>query len=223
MPSLGGRGEVISKGHALVVVESILCLSSFCHDSKRIQPETHADDGLQLGAGAVLDVGGGHGLHAINFCHRYPDLSATILDWPQTREMAVANIAAEGMDKRVSFQEGDFFTDDLGSGYDVALLFSIIHAYLSEKNIELVQKVSDALNPGGLIVIMDQMALPTSGPTAKATAGLFGLELFVEVNGQTYPPRDVAEWLRQVGFIDNRKILLRKNPGFALVVGTKAD
>jgi hypothetical protein len=152
----------------------------------------------------------------------YPDLVATILDWQQTRKIAEANIAAAGMDKRVSFQEGDFLIDDLGSGYDVALLFSIIHMYLPDKNIELLQKVSDALNSRGLIVIMDQMALPASGPTAKAMAGLIGLDLFVEVNGQTYPPRDVVEWLTQVGFTNPRKIMLRKSPGLALAVRTKA-
>jgi len=191
--------------------------------ARMADPEIITKVKLQPTARRLLDVGGGHGLHAINFCHSYPDLEATILDWPQTRKIAEANIAATGMGTRVSFQEGDFFTDDLGSGYDVALLFSIIHMYLPDKNIELLHKVSDALNAGGLIVIMDQMAIPVSGPIAKATAGLFGLDLFVAVNGQTYPPPDVAEWLRQVGFINNRRILLRKSPGLALVVGTKAD
>jgi hypothetical protein len=93
--------------------------------------------------------------------------------------------------------------------------------YLPDKNIELLQKVGGALNPGGVIVIMDQMATPASGPTAKAMAGLNGLNLFVEVNGQTYPPQDIAGWLRQAGLTNPREILLRKSPGFALVIGTK--
>ena len=189
--------------------------------ARMADPEVIAKVKLPVAARRLLDVGGGHGLHAINFCGRYPDLSATILDWPPTRTMAEANIAAAGMDERVSFREGDFWTDDLGSGYDVALVFNIIHMYLPDKNIELLQKVGGALNPGGVIVIMDQMALPASGPTAKAMAGLTGLDLFVEVNGQTYPPRDIAGWLRQAGFTNPREILLRKSPGFGLVVGTK--
>jgi predicted O-methyltransferase YrrM len=185
-------------------------------------PEVIAKVKLPVTSRRLLDVGGSHGLYAINFCSRYPDLSATILDGPQTRKMAEANIAAAGMEKRVSFREGDFLTDDLGSGYDVALMFNIIHMYLPDKNIELLQKVGGALNPGGVIVIMDQMATPTSAPTAKAMAGLNGLNLFVNVNGQTYPPRDVAGWLRQAGLTNTREIFLRKSPGIALVVGTKA-
>ncbi|NIW45186.1 MAG: methyltransferase domain-containing protein, partial [candidate division Zixibacteria bacterium] len=158
----------------------------------------------------LLDVGGGHGLHAINFCHRYPDLSATVLDWPQTREVAEANITAEGMGDRVSFREGDFWTDDLGSSYDVALLFNIIHMFLPEKNIQLLRKVSGALNPGAQVIILDQMALKISGPMAKAAAELSGLDLYVEVNGQTYAPDEVTGWLEKAGFTGARAIILRK-------------
>ena len=185
-------------------------------------PEVIAKVKLPVTARWLLDVGGSHGLYAINFCSRYPDLSATILDGPPTRKLAEANIAAAGMEKRISFREGDFWTDDLGSGYDVALLFNIIHMYLPDKNIELLQKVGGVLNPGGVIVIMDQMATPASAPTAKAMAGLNGLNLFVNVNGQTYPPKDIASWLRQAGLTNPREIFLRKSPGIALVVVTKA-
>ena len=43
-----------------------------------------------------------------------------------------------------------------------------------------------------------------------------------EANGQTYPPQDIAGWLRQAGLTNPSEISLRKSPGFALVVGTKA-
>jgi predicted O-methyltransferase YrrM len=184
-------------------------------------PEVIAKVKLPNAARRLLDAGGSHGLYAINFCKRYPNLSATILDGPQTRKLAEANIVAAGMEKRVSFQEGDFWTDDLSDGYDVVLLFNIIHMYQSDKNIELLQRVGSVLNPGGVIVIMDQMATPASAPTAKAMAGLNGLNLFVNVNGQTYSPRDIASWLGQAGLNSPSEIFLRKSPGIGLVIGTK--
>ncbi len=189
--------------------------------ARMVDPEVIAKVKLPITARRLLDVGGGHGLHAINFSSHYPDLAATILDRPQTRKIAEANITAAGMDQRVSFREGDFWTDDLGNGYDVALLFNIIHMFLPDKNIELLQKVRGALNPGGMIVIMDEMAHKASSPIVKATAGLMGLNLFVAVNGQTYPSQDITDWLRQTGFNHPGEIFLRKNPGFTLVVGTK--
>lgn len=95
----------------------------------------------------LLDVGGGHGLYSIKFCHQYSDLLATVFDLPQAASVAREMITAERMGDRVAVQEDDFWSDDLGAGYDVALLFTIIHAYLPEKNVELLRKVSGALQP----------------------------------------------------------------------------
>ena len=169
----------------------------------------------------LIDLGGGHGLHAISFCRRYPALSAIVFDWPQARKVAEETIAAEDMGDQVSFQEGDFWEDDLGRGYDVALLFNIIHMYRPARNVTLLRKVAEALNPNARVIIMDQMAMRTSGPTARATAGLLGLDLFMEVSGQTYPPDQVVDWLRKAGFASTRWIPLRRSPGCALVVGVK--
>ncbi len=169
----------------------------------------------------LLDVGGGHGFYSIKFCHRYPGLSATVLDLPQALEVARETIAAEGMGSRVTVGEGDFWVDDLGAGYDVALLFNIIHAYLPDKNIELFGRVSHALNPKGLIVILEQMTGKVAGPTARALAALQALNFFNDLEGQTYAFDEVAAWLTKVGFSDPKRIDLRMTPGFSLVLGTK--
>ncbi len=171
----------------------------------------------------LLDVGGGHGWYSIRFCRQYPGLSATVFDWPQALEVARRTIAAEKMGDRVAVQEGDFWKDGLSGGYDAALLFNVIHMFPPARNQELFRKVAGALNPGGLLVVMDQMAVKASGPAARAMAGLVGLELFTAVNGQTYPPADVAGWLSAAGFTDTRQIFLRTVPGFALAVGRKGS
>lgn len=176
---------------------------------------------LPPAARRLLDVGGGHGLYSIMFCHQYPRLSATVLDMPQAMEAARETIAAERMGDRVTFQEGDFWVDDLGSGYDTALLFNIIHANSSDKNTELFRKVASALNQGGLIVIMDQFTGRPSGSFAAAFAALQGLNQFINFNGQTYAPDEIAGWLTATGFTNTRHISLRKAPGIGLVVGTK--
>jgi hypothetical protein len=169
----------------------------------------------------LLDVGGGHGLYSIKLCRQYPELSATVFDLPQALEVARETIVAENMSDRVSVQRGDFWVDNLGNGYDVALLFNIIHAYLPNKNTELLRKVAGALNLGGLIVILDQIPGRALGPTAKAVARLQGLNLFNAVGGQIYTFDEIARWFTAVGFTSPRRINLRKSPGFGLVLGTK--
>src|SRR3546814_18191010 len=68
---------------------------------------------------------------------------------------------------RISDWSSDVCSSDLGQDYDVALLFNIIHGIQPDKNSELLTKVARALVPGGLIVILDQLADPISGPTAR--------------------------------------------------------
>lgn len=170
----------------------------------------------------LLDVGGGHGLHAIKFCRRYPHLAATVFDLPQALEVAREVIAAEAMGERVSVQAGSFWKDDLGNGYDVALVFSIVQMNSPDKNTELLRKVADALNPGGLVVIQDQVVGRAPSPTAKAVMALQGLNQLVTSRGRTYAFEEIAGWLTAAGFTKPRRINLWRTPGVALVVGTKA-
>lgn len=177
---------------------------------------------LPPGAHRLLDLGGGHGLHSIKFCQAHPALSATVFDLPQARDVAEETIAAEHMDERVTFHEGDFWVDDLGSGYDVTLLFNIIHMNSPEKNTELFRKVVTAANQKGLIVIMDQLAGGPQGGFASALARLQGLSMFNLVDGRTYTFEEISRWLIAAGFSNAQQINLRSAPGFSLVLGTRS-
>ena len=176
---------------------------------------------LPATARRLLDVGGGHGLYSIKFCRRYPDLSATVFDLPQALVSARETIAPEGMAGRVTVQEGDCWLDDLGAGYDVALLFNVIHIYSPDENAGLLRKVSGALNQGGLIVIMEQIAGKVLGSAARALARLQGLNFFNDLGGQTYTFEEISSWLTKADFTNPRRINLRKTPGLGLALGTK--
>ena len=177
---------------------------------------------LSATARLLLDVGGGHGLYSIKFCGRYPNLCATVFDLPEALEVGREMIATERMGERVAVRDGDFWIADVGSGYDVVLLFNVVHAYLPEKNIELLHKMSRALNKGGLIVIMEQMAGRLFGSTATALARLQALNFYNDLGGQAYTFDEIAGWLTKTGFTNPRRITLRKMPGFSLVLGKKA-
>jgi SAM-dependent methyltransferase len=133
---------------------------------------------LPATARRLLDVGGGHGLYSVKFCQRYPDLSGTVFDLPQALEVARETIAVEKMGDRVTVREGDYWIDDIGTGFDVVLLFNVIHAHLPDRNVELLCKLWGALKDGGLIVVMEQFAGKVFGTTAKALARLQALNSF---------------------------------------------
>lgn len=107
------------------------------------------------GATRVLDVGGGHGLYAIELCRTRPDLSATVFDYPEALEVARTEIAEARLGDRVNVASGDYWTDDLGDGYDLALAFNVVHAHDAGENRRLFERIGAAVEPGGRIAILD--------------------------------------------------------------------
>ncbi len=169
----------------------------------------------------LIDIGGGHGLYSIALCHRYPELSAVIFDGAQALKSAHANIEMAKLGGRIVTQEGNFMTDDLGSGYDIAFLFNIIHGLSPEQNIDLLQKVSKAFKSGGSVVIGDQLADAKGGSAVQAIIQIFGLTFFHLLDARVYSYSDVVTWLRASGFSKVRRTNLVENPGISLVFGTK--
>jgi len=175
---------------------------------------------LPRAARRLLDVGGGHGYYSVAFCRWHPGLSATVFDQAPAAAAAKTTIDAEGMSGRVGIRIGDFWRDELGTGYDVALLFNIVHANVPERNIALLQRIGAALNGGGHVVILDQ--LPTRGASrvAEAVARLQGLNMFNAEEGRAYAFEEIARWLAASGFSQVRRVALPRSPGFGLVVAT---
>lgn len=96
----------------------------------------------------MLDLGGGHGLYAIALASLQPDLSCIVFDLPEVVDVTCNYIIAHDMDEQVKVLPGDFFIDDFGSGYDIILSSS----NPSGKVPAMIQKIYDALNPGGIFI-----------------------------------------------------------------------
>jgi len=167
----------------------------------------------------MLDLGGGTGGHAIAFARRYAALQAVIFD-RNARALAIAQEAIQrhGLHDRVSVRHGDVFTDDLGSGYDLALLASLVCTFGEQQNRLLFRKVGEALDEGGRVVVSD--ALLDRSMTRPSSAALFAVHMLVTTpNGRGYGADEVADWLREAGFRDIRFIPMRHT---RLVIGTKS-
>lgn len=93
----------------------------------------------------LLDVGGGHGTYSILMCQKYPQLEATILDYFAGLEMARQKLAGQPYASRITLQKGDMWEADWGTGFDMILLFNVLHQYDIETNVKLLQKAKQAL------------------------------------------------------------------------------
>jgi SAM-dependent methyltransferase len=158
-------------------------------------------------------------MYSIMLCRRYSELMATVIDLPEAVAAGRQNAAAAGLEDRITFVEGDFGHDDLGKGYDVAFLFNIIHGCSPDENAELFRRVSTTLNPGGQLVVGDQLVGDVTGSTARAITGLLGLAYYHLIGGQVFSFEQVAAWMGQAGLRDIRRVNLRQTPGHSLVFG----
>ncbi len=185
--------------------------------------EKEVTTGLKFLAGAhrLLDVGGGHGAYSVALCRAYPQLSATIFDAPGALATGRQVVAAAGFEGRISFQPGDFLHDDLGEGYDAVLLFNILHGFRAGQNLALFQKAARALNQGGALVVLEQLADAKTGGAAQAINAILAFAFFHTLGGQVYPFQDIAGWLQQAGFGKIQRINLRRAPGSSLIIGVK--
>ena len=178
---------------------------------------------LPPSARRLLDVGGGHGRYALTFLQHYPALAATVFDSPRALLEAQASMDNSGMRERVTLQPGNFLVDDLGAGYDVALLFNIVHGFSAAQNAALVRKIVGALAPGGMLVVAEQLAGRAPTPAANATKALLGMSYLHLLGGQLWAYEDVAGWMQAAGLAGVRRIDSLQLPATSLVVATKRE
>ncbi len=157
----------------------------------------------------LLDVGGGHGVYSAAFCKKYPALKAEVLDLAPACDQGRKITAELGYSDRVSFREGDFKTADWGKGFQLVLLFNIIHTVPPDQAKKIIAKAFSALEPGGSVVILDSEH-PGGENNLSATAGFNELFFFL-INGTSVYPEDwIRDWVAAAGFKNwKRKRLLR--------------
>jgi SAM-dependent methyltransferase len=175
---------------------------------------------LQRPPTRLLDVGGGHGAFTAAFCERYPDLRATVLDLPGAAVVGRELTAERGLSDRVEYVEGDLLAVDWSDGYDVVLVFNVLHVLAPEHAAAALAKAWTALVPGGTLAILDAVHSERSGGDVDAVAG--GSELlFYVINGtRAYPEEEIVRWVRDAGFEDVARKRLLAMPE-ALIIARK--
>ena len=177
---------------------------------------------LPPSATCLLDVGGGHGVFSIMMCKTYPNLRATVIDSPVALEVAAGHIDRHGMADRVSLLPGDMWQLDWGEGYDVVLLFNLLHHFDTVTNKNLLHRAHAALNPGGVVAILDQIAGKVQGSATNAVISLVALMYYVYADGRVFEHDELSEMLAGSGFADVRYHRFAKLPGNGLMTARRA-
>lgn len=170
---------------------------------------------VRSGATKLLDLAGSHGLLGAAICRKHPPLRSTVLDLPAAIPHARDLARGEGLAALVEHRAGDILADELGSGWDVALLSNILHHFQPAHIAQVVGRVHDALAPEGTIAIWelerpDRRAKPGEGD---------GVALFFRLTSTAgaYSGDEYAAWLEAAGFHRIKVLRPKLSPGNVLV------
>lgn len=166
----------------------------------------------------MIDLAGGHGGYSMAFCRRHKGLKAVVVELEGAARTGERIVAEQGMANRVQFKVGDLFKTDLGSGYDLACAFDILHHFDPAENVKLLSRARSALRPGGTMVVFEQERGQKGGSSAQIGA-MMGLLFYLASGTRSYTADEISGWFDEAGF---RRVTVRRPrriPGNMLVLG----
>jgi SAM-dependent methyltransferase len=199
-------------------------------DPQRLEGFLKAMTGLSLGSARAIakkfpwkkyrtfvDVGCAQGGVAVEIALAHKHLTGGGMDLPVVRPVFEAYVRQRGLERRMTFHEGDFFKDPLPRA-DVIIMGHILHDWNLDEKLMLLRKAYHALPPGGAVVIHE--ALIDDGRKTNAFGLLMSLNMLIETHGGfDYTGADCRGWMKQVGF--RRTQVARLTGPDGMVVGFK--
>lgn len=153
------------------------------------------------GCRKLLDVGGGPGTYSVLISQAWPDIRCTVLDLPDVVKVADELIRQQGRQEQVATLAGDYRTTPFPAGVDVVNFFGMFHQESPESILALLKKAYAALNPGGIVNIMDMMTDHTH--TKPVFSALFAVNMALTTeNGWVFSDAELSGWLAEAGFTE---------------------
>jgi hypothetical protein len=149
----------------------------------------------------LLDVAGGGGGFSIAACQACPDLRATVVELPSVIPITRELVNEAGLADRIKAVSTDICEYPPEGLFDAAILRNFIQVISSVQARRALLNVSQALEPGGAIMIWGRV-LDNSrlSPFESVMQNMVFLNQFDE--GQSYTEREYRKWLAEAGFVD---------------------
>jgi len=124
-----------------------------CVHLKMMSNKIAITEALPDGTKKVFDLGVGTGLELIPLFERFPDAHVTGID---VSESMLETLKKREFADKVTCINGDFFTEDYGTGYDAVISTSALHHFTPEDKLRLFRKAYDSLRDGGMLINSDR-------------------------------------------------------------------
>jgi predicted O-methyltransferase YrrM len=167
----------------------------------------------------LLDLGGGPGTYAVQFCLANPHLEATVYDLPTTQPFALRIFQRFGVADRVSFMPGDYLVDDIEGSYDVAWLSQILHGEGPGACERIIEKAVSVLERGGLIMVHEFIL--DDALDSPLFPALFALNMLVNTEeGRSYSESQIRGMLSRAGVKQIRRLPFKGPNDSGIISGT---
>lgn len=149
----------------------------------------------------VLDLGGGSGVYCIALTEKYPDLRATLVDFPPVCKVAREFVHESRTKDRIEIVEGNLLTDDLTVRGDVVLVSQVLHGMSEQQCRNLLTKCYKWTLPAGIVIVHEFVLNESkSGPLYPA---LFALNMLITTQeGNSYTKGELTGWLQDAGYVE---------------------
>ncbi len=152
--------------------------------------------------GTLVDLGAGQGSLLMEILRRTEAARGIIFDLPDVVSGLPEEIAAAGLDGRLSVETGSFF-ESVPKGGDAYLLKHIIHDWSDEEAEQILRTVRAAMEPDASLLIVE-IVLPEH---QRPHAGKFiDLEMLVNATGRERTAEDFRKLLERSGFTLHRVV-----------------
>ena len=153
------------------------------------------------GATSLLDVAGGTGAMTIRLLEAYPELTSTIIDFPNVSELGWRFITEAGMVDRVRYIPGNALEIAWPGEQDAILMSYLFSGVPGEQLPRLVGNAFDSLTPGGHFMVHDFMVEDDrTGPPMAALWQLQHMAFTPEARSVT--PGWLTARMAEAGFTD---------------------
>jgi 2-hydroxy-4-(methylsulfanyl)butanoate S-methyltransferase len=153
------------------------------------------------GAKSLLDVGGGTGAMTIRLLEANPELTSTIIDFPNVSEIGWRFISEAGMVDRVRYIPSNALKAEWPGEQDAVLMSYLFSGVPGEEVPVLVQRAFDCLAPNGTYMVHDFMVEEDrSGPAQAALWQLQHMAFTPDAHSVT--AGGLKREMTKAGFID---------------------
>jgi SAM-dependent methyltransferase len=171
--------------------------------------------------GTVVDIGGSRGNVVGRLVTAHPHLTGKVFDVPGMVTIFDERQKELGTADKVTFYPGDFRSDPLPTG-DVYILGHVLPYWREEIRVKVLSRVYEVMNPGGLVLIYDNMLEPDSvDPHGHLLSLLASVN---RVGGEEFTTAQCRAWVEQAGFRFDRVVTLAETPTFTrLMIAAKGQ